>query len=488
MLTQIENQSNILFFLRMTELDLDGFLETYHQSDGTDEKIEDLIKRWEDWRENITWGQKIIPLPFEEDEINFLNSRVLDGINHLAQMEYKWDGYAFCRLCSGDYFQTAKWFSHHFLDFHIENDNPFGHACVGGNLELVKWVYSFHIEIDPYLLDEGPMSKSIFTLALIEENFDICEWILTTFSMTRRQAEDSFEWTCYFGRLNASKWIYSHFPKLNPSHSRNWARKVACKYGHFDTLKWLHATFPQIRTVNINSEGHFRHACLGGHLEIVKWLYENYTVPLDMFPFICCCERGKMSVAMWMHKKMVEKGDINVDYAYACTRTSTSGQLEILQWLCQLYTLSDNQAEKCLKEALRSDHKEVAHWIYSEYPNITFEGKDKLIKDRIEDKCSLEMFQWLFPILQPKPSTDYFKLAINNQLDIEVIKWFYSLWPNLSYDLEKYWLEACRRRDFELVEWLSSLITVRQDQVDSVLSELLGSRLELVQCLFNLKK
>lgn len=138
-------------------------------------------------------------------------------------------------------------------------------ACIGGELEIAKW---------------------------LSDNFNLTKTDLRDKNMVyniNRCGGDIFQLVCIYGCLDVIKWMVEKF-KLTQEDIRkdnNWAFQLACggfqdesneaKLNRLQTVKWLVENFnltqEDIRDYNNYA---FYMACESGQTEIVKWLVDEF--------------------------------------------------------------------------------------------------------------------------------------------------------------------------------------------------------------------
>lgn len=158
--------------------DLDGLFEAMREEYGKDfeneEKIRELANKWTQWKADLVWEQNMtIPkLPFNETELEYLNSRVLDGLKVLEGVELQRTLIYACRY---GLLEAIQW-----LDSHV-NRWMAPSMClqiVGryGQLRVGKWLKSKG-------LDKYDWPTLAYALAKRYEHHNVVEWLEAEFPL-----------------------------------------------------------------------------------------------------------------------------------------------------------------------------------------------------------------------------------------------------------------------------------------------------------------
>lgn len=146
--------------------------------------------------------------------------------------------------------------------------NAFGRACVGGHLEMVKFLWSVKGEYKVSLLDSFKNVCTFNRLALAKWLWELNEPEL----LNHDHLYILFVCACRRGFYDLAKWIWSI---SNIDHeSKICAFKLACESGNNELVKWF------IDVLNVDH-------CLGNHFAIrTSFLYNNvemlkYLLKLD---------------------------------------------------------------------------------------------------------------------------------------------------------------------------------------------------------------
>lgn len=224
---------------------LDGLVATlkeeYDQEWNRDEKIRDLMYRWNRYADDFASTRKILELPFSNDEINYLNSRFLDSL-------YLVEGYrkskAFIKLCKHGYLPALKWVYERFVLGEHEIDTGLIQASRHGHLDVVKWIR----EVDP---NWGSFHGMVHAIRNACEGGHLEVVQLLAEASTHHNPTFVFYTACEHGHLEIAKWLLSKYPAeidIFPS------------FGSYDT------------DYNADDDP-FIIAYVNGHTHILKWLW-----------------------------------------------------------------------------------------------------------------------------------------------------------------------------------------------------------------------
>lgn len=416
--------------------DLDGFVENYLSSEGKDDTIEQYLQRWTEWKSQIKWKDKIEKFPFDETEVNYLNSRVLDGLFDMVKYRRKtkpsdiipmgkWNSFAFIWLCKEGYFETAKWFFRTLPETNprLYKDVAFRMACWKGHLEIAQWLYALFPDINPVEFDN--LRCDALVSASSDGQLSVVQWLCHTFKgkFTTPNIEDAFDRACSDGHLLVAQFL--HYPEMTIQRFDLWPFRESCSRGHLHVAKWLYSVYSDVitRDIGIYMGALLLEICKKGYLEVVQWLYATFhrCSPSESHNnFLISCSFGRLELAQWLYNEILSKAN-NMDIEYEFKQVCRYGHLTTAQWLLKQFKI--------------------------------------------------------------RPHTKYFRIACSCDR-LEMAKWLYSVWPHLKYDLEYRFKVACQRGTLEMAQWLC---TLKPMNIKKVLNDLCP-RLETIKWLIELSE
>ncbi len=155
---------------------------------------------------------------------------------------------------------------------------------------------------------------------------------------------------------------------------------------------------------------------------------------------------------------------------------------------CDQTTLERCFRNVCVRYRHNDVHFQVAKWIYSIYPNIT------ITPQSFESVCGdlglHEFTLWLYSI-DPKLVTEmcderfgriccrnfqYDDLKAKNLVDL--VKWIYSIQPNLSISQKSLWNICMNGRNFEMIHWIC---TTKPEYVSLLTDDIFTRSVEFVK-------
>lgn len=223
------------------ECDLDGlipaYLESLTEGEEPDATIEDLIDRWEKWKKRqLEVKDDILTyLPFSEDEIEYLNSRILDGLMYAFQTSNRSP-----RIEFGTHLPEIHYVSYSMGDTPakgIHFNDMTRVVCESGYLETCRWLYTnLRVHPDWYYIYNIP-----FELACANGHLKIAQWMCRNLPNINVHADNeyAFRYACINGHLETAKWLLEHFPTINYRILDDWAFCVSSWNGHIEVVKWL---------------------------------------------------------------------------------------------------------------------------------------------------------------------------------------------------------------------------------------------------------
>lgn len=286
----------------------DGLLSTIYKSCKDDDEwqkylssdpyISKLKTKWDEWVAcvlddnryekiiiRIISKQKCIymlqDLPFTQDEINYLNSRLIDGLykglstglstGFPASRETTEDEDRFISTfdcaCNHGYLETVEWLYNIRPSIHTKPyDSQFINVCANGHLCIVEWM-----DKQGFLPDK--------THEIWSSDHRYCIYGRTnTIQLALADA-------CINGHLDIAEWIYNKYTvRMSQISSKNTSLvnivfRYVCENGHLDMAKWMLKTQPiEIREISMDKP--FRKQCMYGNLQMCKWLQDTFKIVL----------------------------------------------------------------------------------------------------------------------------------------------------------------------------------------------------------------
>lgn len=233
-------ESGFLFELfSYTQTEVNDLLES-------DNNLKLLVQKWNRWKEQIQDKSLIIPLPFTEIEINYLNSPIIDDLVAIIREGCLSPNDAFSDTCYNGYFEVAKWLITIFPNISL-NDWEFSGICSKGYLEIAKWLITIFPNINVRELDD-----TAFRIACDRGHLKVAQWLKSSFPDINHRAVDdyAFRTACENGHLEVAQWLKTTFPDINHRAGDDYAFKLACKRGHREVVQWL-IELSQFTTVDI---------------------------------------------------------------------------------------------------------------------------------------------------------------------------------------------------------------------------------------------
>ena len=179
--------------------------------------------------------------------------------------------------------------------------------------------------------------------------------------------------------------LYKELRELGHIKYLNISRKAyflkACYYGYLEAVKYL---YKNNKKINIHSENEkaFRISCENGQYNVAEWLYSisiknnienNKRIDIhamDDYAFIQSCSNGHKNIAEWLYNisgtENNRKIDINKRFNKAFRYSCCHGHKDIAQWL---YNLHDKNIYTNVDSTFRSSyyngHKDIVQWLYN---------------------------------------------------------------------------------------------------------------------------
>lgn len=391
-------------------------------------------------------------------------------------------------ICKCGNFKFLKWLIN-LTDINIVYNDLFVSACIGGNIDIVKWVYHIdvitkenidngllktkNVRITQFLYNLEITSKDIILFDILN---DACnnnytgkaKFIFSSFGkwadINKNNGEifinvcknnnlemliyllgidcslfDSYSKECFFiscenNFIELSKFIYS-YSKFDLTDTINELFSKLCKNNSLDVIKWIYNNYKI--NLNYNNYSFFRIACENGHLDLVKWLLDvdyNNIKALDNYAFINSCKNNHLSVAKLLYSL---DSKLNINYNELFVDLCLLNNLDGMMWLHSLNLVDINEyIDIIINYICENKYLKMFEWIYFlEDYLITI---DNIFNDRYE-----------------KESIFHYLCRYNY---IDLLKYLFYIDPNIninSKDEEALCL-ACQEGHFELAKLLYS--------------------------------
>lgn len=305
----------------------------------TDSKIRNIIEKLNQWYNSVNLVTEVVvtPLPFSDEELNYLDSKFLDHLKDLegtSLVEDDYSGYPFLNQASArGYLDILQWALPSFMDKfeHKHSRDLLQYACYHGHLPVVKWIVSQFPTVDTY-------------------------W--------------PFGDASYQGHLEILKFLEGKFPDMEVGR---FPLDSACRGGFLENVEWLYS-HPKFRK---NVRDAFHSACICGQLEIARWLYEKESEAINNslrhnytgdFADICCSQ--KLNVAKWFVTLPFEI-DVRVlseEFPRICCRSTT---LDTIKWILDNYEVNLRYHKyECIRKSLSWERIEVVSYLIGKCPEL----------------------------------------------------------------------------------------------------------------------
>lgn len=406
-----------------------------------------------------------------------------------------------CPTLTLDNFQSINYFAnlYHITDliYHCRSfiDEKFLESCRHGKLETAKDLYNINV-ISDYIIDEA------FWESGVNQHLSIIKWLHQLNQITDMYTNEVFIEVCSLGNIEIAKFLVENLDiDVNAYFDKAFFR--SCEHGHLEITQWLHYNYDiNIHTYGstsscFNSELPFRLCCKNGKLEVAKWL-DSLGVNIHVADDICfrmACSNGHPEVAKWL----VSKGNVNIEYSNGCIiddifiLSCYNGHLEIAQWLYLIENFDKHESLIYFPSICENGHLEIIKWLFSlEIVNTDI----KRLPECFIKACTnghLELVQWLLTI--DKFNIEIFrrglyfscinghlevtKLLLNDELlsvkdirqfdidtytdtlsaickngKLEAAKFYMSLSPIASINLESVFINICQSEHLEIAKWI----------------------------------
>ena len=225
-----------------------------------------------------------------------------------------------------------------------------------------------------------------------------------------------FAKTCYYGYLEAAKYLYYKNNKNLIIKEKDLALIYSCRNGHKKIVVWL-CSLSQTYSISTSIKmDTFTYSCYNGHKDIAEWLYKHYDMNM--------------------------KTDIHENIEKIFEESCYEGNLDIVKWLYSLTKININaDDEYAFRFACMYGHKDVAEWLY----NISIENKDHKKID-----------------IHAKNDQSFVYACINGHFD--VVQWLYNLSIkkldtkiDINVNNEEAFRNSCGNGHQKIAEWLYNI-------------------------------
>lgn len=193
--------------------------------------------------------------------------------------------------------------------------------------------------------------------------------------------------------------------------------------------------------------------------------------------FVNVCTQGNLDLAQWI---ITNKSYCKYSVKYAFREAIQSGQLLIIQWLCELYSWilptyvnrTRHDMGTHFKRACKYGHLHIAKWIVDSvgsYITITD------YRDAWRSACRnnyLEIAKWIYGVCRDLLNEDIVKLTtfvceICSKSNLEIVQWMLSL-PNIPENRLGHFRNAC----FNSVEVIRYVVNLYNFDTNMIYSEM----------------
>lgn len=298
----------------------------------------------------------------------------------------------------------------------------FGHCCIGGHLDFVKWMNKKYKIIS----EEIGCGDSILEMVCRNGKFDVCKWLVEVSNLKDGDINYALKGAYKHGNLEMIKYLHArtHLSRKQVTTIKYYPfQQIAAENGHLEVLKWFHSVFKLTKQDIINGNGWLSAlyiAAVGGHIDVIEWFCSTFNL---MANDTICCEGfrgafqgaavgGQLETLKWLHQNCnLSNLELNNDcYSRAFCATiegslikacgTSETQLEILNWLHSNFTINVEIVRErynfIFKEAAIEGHVNVLKWLHSIF-DLTEELKSKdnwALKIALE-RGHLNILQWL---------------------------------------------------------------------------------------------
>lgn len=223
-------------------------------------------------------------------------------------------------VCENGHFEILKWLEKidHEPEFYIY-ESSFVSSCLGGHLEIAKYLYSKNKEC---MLDYDPVNSYIFSQSCANGHLDIIEYLVSISNLSYIHAnnEAAFRRSCENGHIGVVKYLISLDGKINIHTMDEAAFRMSCRNGHLDVAKYLISLDGKIdiRTIGYYA---FKKSCKNGHINVVKYL-------------VSLMNQDKRSVSLNPSKNANHFRNYIVKFG--CFKACRNGHIEIVKYLLSI--------------------------------------------------------------------------------------------------------------------------------------------------------
>lgn len=415
--------------------DLDGLLKEYANSrsldpEDQDEKLELLLCQWEDWKRDLKTFSVFPKFPFHQ-ELEYLASKILDGLAFLESQALILDGSAFTLACREGYLKTAQWLVPVLSDLNIQvryDKQSFILACTNGHLKVAQWLYN-----QKWYTNESWLLSDSFVGACSKGQLEVVKWLKTV--MKEIPLELVFAQACRYGHLEIVEWLYQEYTdKL-----RKWVENdynfgdqhngfnLACRNNHLPIVEWLNQTFPY--EVAQNADSGFEYACGDEGFEVAEWLLKTFHIhqPIINYIFGKFCQLEEYRHAEWL---------------------MSVTQVEVI------YRRGSFQCDSILT---RIDNSEVLAWLLEKFPQLR---EPKVVNQAFGDLCargSLYRAKILYDqcprLINFGYKHGYALRGASTSGHIETVQWLTSIYKPGRKAINSAFYNACESRRMAMAKW-----------------------------------
>lgn len=309
---------------------------------GSVSEVQILLLEWQIWVTEVKAEQRLKPLPFNKDQIVFVESKVLISLDHAISAQVKFDD-LFAWVCHQGDLETAQWVRNELANaVNLQSLNEIlQDLCREGHFHLIEWFLGTFAQVSPHSCGQAPFEE-----ASKSGHLYLLQWLLFNFDPYREMAL-------------ASK-------------NYRWWLSQACQNGHYDVAKWLLGSFPEVKVMNFDYT--FAQVCGRGHLTIAQLLLTEFSINprFDEDSAFCnACKYNHLHIAMWLKSKcpMIDQ---HLRYDYFFRKACENGYLDLAQWLFSLGEIKVNALERyALRYSAYNGHWDTLRWLLSVIPKLS---------------------------------------------------------------------------------------------------------------------